>query len=445
MTKKQLLRERKSLLDELAALQEENLRLRRRASTNKEEAPPVPDDSFADETPVAQHRFSRFPLLRSVDQHYENNDARAGDKPAKAESLIQIADHLRKYAAAHFGIFTERMIFAHFLGAMAASDIILLRQGDEHRSPLLLCQAVAAALGQKLDLTTVQPHWSSAADLLGCADPASKLYRETAFLRKLYAAGYEQGVCFSALDRVTAAPAEGYLSALLPALSLAHAEGSRFARAIPLADAAWPGDPVLLREGTLPYPENFWLFGSIDAEDPLPGERLRGPAMEFCLPALAEKNYLVSFAKPMAITARELRAHFAHAADIFSLPGEALRRFRQTVQHLAEHLDFSLAAATESQLLRFCAVCLACGMRPAEALDGFLYHKALRRLETADPAALRFGLPGLRAFLSDTFGARELPLTMRLLDELEHAQAKIHPIENEQETREKASKQEFEQ
>ena len=426
MTKKQLLLEHKKLLAELAALREENLRLRLGESIP---APrPATIDDILEESPSAQSQFSRFPLLRAAD---ERDDAPAPTepeqkKPAKRPplTLLQLAEHLRKYAAAHFGIYAGRALYASFLGCMAASDFILLRSEDESRSALLLCQAVASALGETPSLTTVHPQWSSAADLLGAPEPASKLYRETAFLRRLYAAGYEEGVCFAALERVTAAPAEGYLSTLLPLLAFSQAENPVFARSIPLADSAWPGDPFLLQDGALPYPDNLWLFGSIAAGDPLPGERLRGVAMEFCLPVLREKSYLVSLAKPMTLSAGQLREHFDHAAEVFALPGEALRCFQQTARYLADFMDLSLGPAAETQLMQFSSVCLACGLRPAEALDSYFYHKALRRLETLDANALQLGLPGLRRHFSETFAARDVPLTMALLDTMENAAKK---------------------
>jgi hypothetical protein len=317
-------------------------------------------------------------------------------------TLLQLAEHLRKYAAAHFGLYAERALYACFLGAMAASDFILLRGTDENRSPLLLCQAIAAAFGQKLALTTVQPRWSSAADLIGESEPTTKLYRETAFLRQVYAACYDESVCFSALDRVTVIPAEVYLSALLPALRLTHTEGTTLPRSISLADAAWPGDPLLLLEGALPYPDNLWLFGNIAAGDPTPGNHLRAAAMEFCLPVLPSKAYLVTLSKPVQLSAHELRERFAHAREVFELPGEALRHFRQMSQYLADHMDLSLGPTAETQLKRFCSVCLA-------------FHKALRRLETVDPAALKYETPGLRRYLDDNIGKRELPLTMSIL------------------------------
>jgi len=422
MTKKQLLREHQKLLEELAALREENLRLQLDESMPVVPLPATIDD-ILEETPSAQSLFSRFPLLRAADDREEApaEAEKKTKKPAKQPplTLLQLAEHLRKYAAAHFGIYAQRTLYASFLGCMAASDFILLRSDDENRSPLLLCQAVASALGQKPSLTTVQPHWSSAADLLGAPEPTSKLYRETAFLRRVYEAGYEEGVCFAALERVTTAPAEGYLSTLLPILALSQAENPIFTRSIPLVDSAWPGDPLLLRNGELPYPDNLWLFGNIAADDPQPGDRLRNTAMEFCLPELSEKSYLVSLAKPMKLSAHELREHFAHAAEVFTLPGEALRRFRQTARYLADYLDLSLGLNSETQLARFGSVCLACGLRPTEVLDSYFYHKALRRLETVEANSLRLGLPGLRRFLNDTFGERDVPLMMGLLDRLE--------------------------
>lgn len=420
MTKRKMRRERSALLEEIAALQEENLRLRRGEAEEIPLPAPTEDAAPGEDEAIRQSSFSRFPLLRGADEEFANalteGPAAAPERPIAPP---QLADHLRRYAAAHFAIYGDRGLYAHFLGAMAASGIVLLRSEDPGRSPLLLCQAIAAAFGQSLAMTTVKPGWTGSADLLGAADPSSKLYHETAFLRTLYTAGYREAPCFAALDHLTAAPPMDYLEGLLPAAAMAHSESlPGLSRRIALADAAWPGDPLLLENGTLPYPENLWLFGNIAPDEPLPDQRLRGAAMEFCLPKLPSKAYLVTLTAPLQMTAYDLRDRFDYAREVFLLPEETLRDYRKTTRYIAEHLDLSLGAQTEQQLMRFGSVCLACGLRPSETLDGFFYHKALRRLESADPAQLRYELPGLRRFMESTFGKRGVPLSMGFLQTL---------------------------
>ena len=408
--KKQLLHDRRALLDEIAALQEENLRLR-----VGEPPAPVPD-SPEEEVVARQSDFSRFPLLRAVDEKYEN--AASGESAgSKAPPLPQIAEHLRRYAAAHFGLYAGRSLYACFLGAMAASDFLLLRSEDAERGPLTLCRAVAAAWGQNIELTPMRPEWARPADLLGEPDPATRRYRETDLLRAVYEAGYREGVSFTVLENVTAAPAR-CLSELLPLLSLSY-NPSNLARQLALTDSAWPGDPVLLQNGVLPWPGNLWLAGTLTPERPAPAQQLR-TAMEFCMPALqGTRAFLTPLEKPSPIAARQLRGLFAHAREVYALPEETLRLYGLMEQHLAEHMELSLGAQSQSQLRSFGSVCLACGLRPTEALDGFFYHKALRRLESADPSVLKYELPGLRRFLTETFGRRALPLTMHFLEDPE--------------------------
>ena len=419
MTKHQLLRDRQALLNEIAALQAENLRLRLGDSP---ESAIVPDSPEAEEAQAAKAgTFSRFPLLRAVDEAHIDCTLPDTAEP-KAVAAPQVAEHLRRYAAAHFGIYAGRALYAHFLGAMAASDFILLRSESREQSALLLCNAVAAALGREIDLTAVQPQWSRPADLLGEPDPQTWRYNETRFLRTLYAAGWQEGVCFAALEGVTVTPPEGYLGTLLPVLSLRCAGEMR---ALTLARGAWPGDPVLLREGVLPCPENLWLFGALLPEHPRPSASLRANAMEFCLPALQGKSFLVSLTGPLDLPARQLRALFAQAQDAYALPEEPLRLARLLEDYLAAHMELSLGAGTEALLRRFGSVCLACGLRANDALDGFFYHKALRRLESAGPLTLRNELPGLRRFLRDTFGRHALPLTMGYLETLEQQNSQI--------------------
>ncbi|MCL1952104.1 MAG: hypothetical protein FWF60_04680, partial [Oscillospiraceae bacterium] len=271
LRKKQLLRERRALLDKIAALQEENLRLRA-----GEPAPAPAPDSPEDEAAAHQSDFSRFPLLRAVDEKYEST-AFGVSQGRNPPPLPQVAERLRRFAAAHFGLYAGRRTFVCFLGAMAASDFLLLRSEDAERGPLTLCRAVAAAWGQNIEITPVRPGWARAADLLGEPDPAARRYRETDFLRAVYEAGYSEGVSIAVLDGVTAAPR--CLAELLPLLSLSHSRAN-LARQVTLAETAWPGDPVLLQNGALPWPGNLWLIGTLPPGSPPPSPQLRAAAME---------------------------------------------------------------------------------------------------------------------------------------------------------------------
>ena len=419
--KKHLLRDRQALLDEIAALQAENLRLRL-GEPPARSAPDSPEEEAA----AHPGDFSRFPLLRTVDEKYE--DTLFGEPPAvlepapaqetpPARTLAQITEHLRRYAAAHFGLYADRQLFAGFLGAMAASDFLLLRGGEAEHAPLAFCRAVAAAWGQSIEITPVQPDWNSPADLLGAPDPVTRSYRETELLRAVYEAGYAEGVNFAVLEGVTAAPAQCF-SQLLPLLSLSHNP----ARKITLADSAWPGDPLLFQNGTLSWPGNLWTVGTLPPGAPVPARQLCAAAMEFRLPGKQKaKAFLAPLEDPDPLPARQLRDLFTRAHESFALPEDCLRQYAMTEQYLAEQMELSLGAQAQPQLRTFGSVCLACGLRPAEALDGFFYHAGLRRLEQASDTALKYGLPGLRRFMGETFGKRAMPLTMGYLEEMEGA------------------------
>ncbi|MDR2752856.1 MAG: hypothetical protein LBB50_00925 [Oscillospiraceae bacterium] len=453
MRKKQLLADRQAMLDELSALQQENLRLR---IGTPRSPPPVPFSPEEEEARAArQSAYSRFPKLRDIDAAYTETLEPSATLPGQATHLHSqeegvhqkvnlappqaVAEQLRRYAGTHFGLYANRALFAHFLGAMAAAEVLLVRGEDEEES-LLFCQAMAAALGQRVEVTQVQPHWRGSADLLGAMAPGGKHFDESDFLCTLYRAHYQDSVCFAVLRDIDAAPPAGYLRALLPLLGLRRTEGDGLAglRQISLCGTAWPGDPLLLREGNLPWPENLWLLGtfaplraaaegSAGTEKTIAGAAkpkgdsiegaLRAAAMEFCVPAQLSTGsaFLAALAKPMYLPAAHLRSLFAHAAETYVLPGELLRRYGLLRQYLADHLDLSMGAAADRQLERFGSVCLACGLRPEELLDGFLYHKGLRCLEGLHPALLKYELPGLRRFLAAEFGKRGLPMTVQYL------------------------------
>jgi hypothetical protein len=257
----------------------------------------------------------------------------------------------------------------------------------------------------------VQPDWQSGAALLGQCNALTKRYDETPFLLGLYEAGWTQSVRFALLERATAAPPDTYLSPLLPLLGLkrqAHC-------GLQLADSQWPADPALLREGFLPLPDNLWLFAACDAQDPPWPAHLAPTAMEFCLPALEEKTFLVPWSEPISLRAVRLRKNFEYARECYPLPEELAQRFAALEDYLAQQLHLSLGAQCGELLARFAPVCFACGLTAAQTMDGFLYHKALRRLESADPVALRYEMKALQAMLTKTFGQHSLPLSIAYL------------------------------
>lgn len=392
MRKKEILAGQKRLLEEIAALREETLEMRRTISELPETVPerPVPDNPGED---IARaHQFSRFPILRGVDERYPNHPMGAAP-PGKDDgiTLAQLAWHLQGYAAAHFGLRAAVGLFAGLLGAMAASRLVALTG----KAAAMLPEAAASALGQ---LTELIPPRSP---LFGSMDAVTKRYRETRLLRTVYEAGYRSSPCFAVINDISAVSPE----------DIARLAGMD--QSLRLAGSAWPGDPILLRDGILRRPENLWIFGA---------------AQEAAASAAPMRLHVGSGDHPMDvpyglqaidISAGRLLELLRAAPWEYPVPEEISAGFIKTAEHLAERLDISFDAQTEQQMPGFIGVCLACGLRPGNALDVFFYHKALRRLEYADPFLLRYELPGLQRFLEDTFGRGAMPLTHDFIKDLQ--------------------------
>ena len=398
MKKKDILAGQKALLDEIAALRKENMQLRQQLSELPEQPPepPVPDDPEEEVTPA--HQFSRFPVLRSVDDKYPDGALLAPEEEDdEPMTLRALAVHLRGYAAAQFGLRAAEDVFASLLGAMAVSDLIVL-----HGEAAAVPQAVAAALSQQAELVSLR----HAEDALGTWDATTKMYHEKRLLRVIYEAGYQSAPCFAVMEDAETAASEG-----LAAVRRTAGMGLGPARALRLANDAWPGDPLLLQGGALPYPENLWLFAVANPDAAQDVSQALAAPMQLHLNLQEDKAEISPVLKPIEISAARLRALFREAAAEHPIPEETNKLFAQTAEYLAEHLDYSIDAQTQRQMAPFLGVCLACGLQPKQALDAFLYHKALRRLESADPFLLRHELAGLERFLKDTFGKNGLPLT----------------------------------
>ncbi|MDR2525797.1 MAG: hypothetical protein LBC83_06440 [Oscillospiraceae bacterium] len=398
--------ERQTLLDAVAALEAENLRLR----SNPQQEQRRDERTKAAATATLG---GRFPLLLRVDAKYAGA---VGDSPTAPQPTLQaLCEHMRRHAAAHSGIYAARELFAAFLGAMAVSDFVLV-QGEESAA---LPNAVAQALGQPLVLASADASWRGAADLLGQWTNGARLYEETHFLRLAYEALWHQGVTLLALQPLLAAAPQEYLSTLLPLLRARTAgmEAQLPARSIRLTDSAWPNDPVRLEDGALPWAQGLWLLGILRPGEQAPAA-LRRDAMEFHVPpdALKQKPFLVPWTQAQPVEWQHLRRSFAEAAEAYTLPAAARDRFAALEEYLAAQLQLDLGANAAAELERFAAVCLACGMNSRAALDAYLWHRALRLLQTPEPAALRQQMPALKDFLKKTFGQRGLPLATALLE-----------------------------
>lgn len=431
-----LARDRQALLNEIASLEEDKLRLRAKLDSAAppeesepptDDAPDLPDDPDSALPPPA-FASTRFPLLTKMDEKYAQPESGTADSPP-AGALQYLAEHLRRYAAAHCGIYAPPGLYGSFLGAMAVSDLLLLRGEDSPPAaagvtghPAMgLASAVAQAMGRELDMVTVQAHWRGSADLLGRCGAATKIYEETHFLRLLYEAGLRKGPSLVAFQRFMAAPPERWMAELLPLLELRTPSRkdewirTDERRSLRLAESSWPNDPRLLREGSLPWPEGVWLLGLLGADDPAPPPRLREIAMEFTVPAQAVKPFLVPWTQPLPMETAHLRGLFDHAAELYKLPLQMRGRWDALEEYLAAQLQLNLGARSGERLERFAATCLACGMTSRDAVDSYLWHHALRKLDTLEPAALRHLLPGLSDFMVKTFERRSVPMAMEYL------------------------------
>jgi hypothetical protein len=393
----------------------------------------------------------RFPGLSEIDRQ------RAEDSPVAWRTdltLSDAADQLHRYAAAHLGIYTDRAFPAYFLAAMAVSDLVLLSGERAAAYPDALCKAfgpASAHFGAGASSVPVQPGWQDPSPLLGRFHPHTKQYEEPPFLRAVYEAGWRGEVCGVVLDGFTNAPPEDWFAPWLRMLDLpdrelssavsaavpgvsggnpwapASPEGERAfldpllgeaRRSVALAPSQWPTDPRLLRDGQLVLPETVWFFGTLPSGEPLPGGRLFSGAMELHLPAPGH-SFPAPWTEALPLQAATLRKLFAAARETNPTPPEFRRRVQLLEQYLADRLRVIFGPKLAWQMLRFVPVCRACGLSDREAMDGWLAHRALRRLAAADPAALTYELPALREFIQTRFGRRALPLSMSYLDELE--------------------------
>ncbi|MDR2646801.1 MAG: hypothetical protein LBB67_01565 [Oscillospiraceae bacterium] len=403
-------------LDEIARTQAQmlefrlaNARMRSLLPNGVSPENPAPHDSpsgfAAPEDERLPTPMSRFPQLRTL-------DALPPVIANEKTSLPALMVHLQRFAAARYGIYAPRSLFGGYLATLACGNFVIAHDSNTLKA-LPFLDAMAKALGNPMDLFAVSSNWTTPALLIGQAHALHKRYEERDFLLCVYQARRNAHACFATLENFFAANPEDYFS---PMLTQYEKHPTDIAcGGLRLADGSWPNDPLLLENGTLPLPNNLWVFGTVSVATPPMSARVQTAAVCFSLPQSETRPFLVPWTEPMHVSAAHLRDLFARADDIYDIPEKIAAAFDAMERYAAEHLCLSLGVNARVNLRRFMSTALACGLGSREAFDAYLYHSGLRAIQAADADTLHYGLPLFIAFLHKQCNASSLPTTMAML------------------------------
>ena len=359
-------------------------------------------------------REDKFAGLLEIDAELEKNRTQSSDASFQPfDSLERLTHYIHEYAASK-GFFYEEKTIRVFLASMAASydsSRLILLQGLSGTGKSSLPRIVAEAIGAKCRFVSVQPSWRDNRELLGYDNDFTHRFKETEFTKILYQASADPDtIWFVVLDEVNLARIEYYFADFLselerqtptgwsiPLISNYQSEGERTPR------------HLLLNSGTasLVIRKNVWFIGTANNDD--------------STATITDKVYDRAQILDMDQRAAEKRfgpidQRIVSLANLESLFAAARKSSRNTIsQDLLDEIDYldieflqamdiTFGNRIKMQLQAFAPIYVAAGGTKNDAIDYYLAHKILRRLDERYDIYIPDILKSMIEYLHEKFG-----------------------------------------
>ena len=353
----------------------------------------------------------RFPNLLDIDAKLQYNKV----LPYESRTLREICTEFRQFAADKFGLYYELEDIRRFMAGMGMSRLMILR-GMSGTGKTSLAYAAGEYFGNSAVIVPVQPMWKERSDMIGYFNEFTKRFNETPLLCKLYEAGGNDDVYIVVLDEVNISRIEYYFAEFLSLLELPNPEK----RVLSIVSDSRADDPKRLIGGKLRLPENVWFVGTANNDDSTftISDKVYDRAAVLDLERKSESfTPNTTAATHMSYTA--LKESFTQACRRNKLSEKGRKAITQTDKYLTEVFRVSFGNRIMRQIETYTSILLDCGGTENGALDDILARKILRKLEQLSPVLLKNELPGLSAFLKQTFGEQALPQCAALIEQLE--------------------------
>ncbi|MBR6999294.1 MAG: AAA family ATPase [Lachnospiraceae bacterium] len=344
----------------------------------------------------------RFRALCGTDREMENRPATAYQTGV---SLQWICKDFRNYAAANLQLYYDLEDIRRFVSGFAVSHLMVM-QGLSGTGKTSLATAFGDYLGNRSTVISVQPMWKERADVIGYFNEFTKQFSESALLKKLYEARYNDEINVIVLDEMNIARVEYYFADFLSLMELS--EDNRF---LDMTSDSWPQDPKLFRDGRFLIPENVWFIGTANNDDSTfaISDKVYDRAMVMNLDRKASP-FLAPRTPGIRISYSYFKGLAESAKKTVSMSGENRRKVAEIDRCLTENFHITYGNRIRKQMEEYVSVFVVSGGTEEDALDDFLMKKVFRKLEGQNPAIMAKASAVLEEKLSELYDEEQMPL-----------------------------------
>jgi hypothetical protein len=344
----------------------------------------------------------RFRALCGTDREMENRPATAYQTGV---SLQWICKDFRNYAAANLQLYYDLEDIRRFVSGFAVSHLMVM-QGLSGTGKTSLATAFGDYLGNRSTVISVQPMWKERADVIGYFNEFTKQFSESALLKKLYEARYNDEINVIVLDEMNIARVEYYFADFLSLMELS--EDNRF---LDMTSDSWPQDPKLFRDGRFLIPENVWFIGTANNDDSTfaISDKVYDRAMVMNLDRKASP-FLAPRTPGIRISYSYFKGLAESAKKTVSMSGENRRKVAEIDRCLTENFHITYGNRIRKQMEEYVSVFVVSGGTEEDALDDFLMKKVFRKLEGQNPAIMAKASAILEEKLSELYDEEQMPL-----------------------------------
>ncbi len=354
----------------------------------------------------------RFTKLLDVDNFYKHSYT----PPQYDDSITleQFCENFRNYACSKMNLYYEIKTVRLFVAGMASTKLIIL-QGISGTGKTSLPYSFGKYLGVDTTIASVQPTWRDRTELFGYFNEFTKNYNETEFLKRVYAAGYNDDINFVLLDEMNIARIEYYFAEMLSILEMPNADEWE----LDIVSNVWSTDPEKIPRGKLHIPQNIWYVGTANNDDSTYAisDKVYDRAQPINLDAKG-----VQFEAPdtehVTVSFSHLNALFEDAFEKYPISQENLKKIHQLDLWVIEKLRVAFGNRIIKQMSLFVPVYVACGGDELDGIDYVLATKIFRKFEALNLAMLRDELKELIVYMNKSFGKGKMKESIEYLERL---------------------------
>ena len=291
-----------------------------------------------------------------------------------------------------------------FVAGMASSRLIIL-QGLSGTGKSMMPRAVSNFISTEAKFTPVQSTWRDRSDLLGYYNDFTKDFKETDFLKNLYAASYSDKVNMMVLDEMNLSRIEYYFADFL---SVMEFPADQWQIKVYEAKSGQPL-PKCLKDGYITVPTNTWFIGTANTDDSTftITDKVYDRAVVIDFRERSDPFYAERNPKAIEMSAEHLQELFDEAISVpeFNLDENDAMKFASICDFALKAFEINFGNRIVKQIDTYVPVFVAAGGTKEEALDQLFAAKILRKLEGSYEDYVKEGLVQLLKLVRQTYGS----------------------------------------